>query len=309
MTSVSGNLRDANKRQYISSAQFQNHIFTYSTYMDSSFNTRGRLAINTSATAQNCTAGHILRENGRKLIDGVNPDLVDPTNGYKYTYLVGVIDAATMISGFIDPNSPMFAPFNGDKPAFLNDTGVETKSGYTNLQDEGAPVYTRGDITTLNGDMLATIGNITAAAGNISATVGNVSAGSNVSAGINVTAGSNITASNGNIVATVGSISAGSNMSATNNMTAKKYFVTPIGSGTGTSGSPLQVSAGTANLNGGTPSSQTIYTTAATAGSLIFVTVNNVGPRATSVVPSAGSFVVYSSVNGDASTFYWMIVN
>jgi hypothetical protein len=108
--------------------------------------------------------GAILRENGRKLIKGVNPgdsngELVDGA-GNSYTYLVGVINttADPNVAGFIDPNCSLFAPFNTDKPYFL-DSPDEVVDVTTNPDSQaiGAPVYTNGDITTTAG--LITAGN------------------------------------------------------------------------------------------------------------------------------------------------------
>jgi hypothetical protein len=104
-----------------------------------------------------CPKGHILRENGRKLIKDVNIDLNDPnTIANEYTYLVGVIDttADPAVAGFIDPNCPLFTTFNTDKPYFL-DSPAEAEDAATGLQDIGAPVYTRGDITTTGGRITA----------------------------------------------------------------------------------------------------------------------------------------------------------
>jgi len=115
-------------------------------------------------------------------------------------------------------------------------------------------------------------------------TNGLVSAGTTVTAGLSVTAGTTVT--------------------------AQKYRspATPAGAGsTGTIGSPLTTSCGTANFNGS--SIQTIYSSQITASSLVFITVNNVTPAATSVVPTTGSFIVRSSLPSDSSTFYWFIVN
>jgi hypothetical protein len=110
-----------------------------------------------SNTDADCPKGHILRENGRKLIKGVNIDLNDPnTTANEYTYLVGVIDttADPAVAGFIDPNCPLFTTFNTDKPYFL-DSPAEAEDAATDLQDIGAPVYTRGDITTTAGRITA----------------------------------------------------------------------------------------------------------------------------------------------------------
>jgi hypothetical protein len=74
----------------------------------------------------------------------------------QYSYLVGVIDTTVFpnVAGFIDPNCPFFAPFNTDKPYFL-DSPTEAADASTGLQDIGAPIYTRGDITTTAGDITA----------------------------------------------------------------------------------------------------------------------------------------------------------
>jgi hypothetical protein len=191
MSSIRGDVKDAPRRQYIASGVFNQRIFTYSTYLDASKTTRGSLVVAAAANANNCKAGHILRENGKKLLKDVHPDLVDPNNtSVSYSYLVGVYDSNSFVSGFIDPNCPLFAPFNTDK-SYSNDILTEAVDAATGLTDEGPPVYTRGDIITTNGNMTATIGNITATAGNIVATAGN------------------ITATAGNIAATAGSVTAG----------------------------------------------------------------------------------------------------
>jgi hypothetical protein len=94
-------------------------------------------------------------------------------------------------------------------------------------------------------------------------------------------------------------------MTAGTNMTATKFFTSPKGYGVYSSGSPGTASCGQATLTAG---NATVYTTAATATSMVFVTVNNVTPRTVSAVPAAGSFTVYTGTS-DASTFYWLIVN
>ena len=179
MTSIQAAVKGVPKRQYIATAVFNTNIFTYSTYVDANLQTRGSLTLSAGATAQNSTAGHILRENGKRLHEGVNPDLLDPTSGLKYTYLIGVYDAMTFVNGFIDPNCPLFAPFNTDK-SYSNNPANEVADGYSGLIDEGPPVYTRGTITTTDG--------------NIVASVGSVSAGTSVSATTTVSAGTSVTA-------------------------------------------------------------------------------------------------------------------
>lgn len=120
---------------FISTAAFNTFFYSYSTSINSSLETIGTLAAVTGATAGNCPAGRVLRENGRKLYPGANPGIT--------TYMVGVYDAQTMLSGFIDPNAQVFQIYNTDKPTFLLD-GVEPTLGTT---DQGPSLYTRGDIT------------------------------------------------------------------------------------------------------------------------------------------------------------------
>lgn len=118
---------------YISTATFDTYFFSYSTSINSSFETIGTLGVVTTDPS-NCPAGRVLRENGRKLYPGANPGIT--------TYMVGVYDSQTMLSGFIDPNAPLFQIYNTDKPTYLAD-GVDPTGGQT---DRGPSIYTRGNI-------------------------------------------------------------------------------------------------------------------------------------------------------------------
>ena len=167
MSSASASLQPVPHRQYVSTGVFTNHFFTYT---QTGTTVRGvpifALAVARAGNVNN-PKGHILRENGRKLVKDVNPSLNDPTNtAVQYSYLVGVIDTTVFpnVAGFIDPNCPFFAPFNTDKPYFL-DSPTEAADASTGLQDIGAPIYTRGDITTTAGNILATAGSVTAGNG------------------------------------------------------------------------------------------------------------------------------------------------
>jgi len=99
----------------------------------------GTLSAVVGATAANCPANRILRENGRRLYKDANPGIS--------TLLVGVYDAVSGLSGLIDPNSARFAVYNGDKSVF-QDNGVDPNGG---LVDQGPPIYTRGSVTALGG--------------------------------------------------------------------------------------------------------------------------------------------------------------
>ena len=77
--------------------------------------------------------------------------------------MVGVYDAQTTLSGFIDPNAQVFQIYNTDKPNYLSN-GVEPTLGTT---DRGPSMYTRGDV--LGGGNLDISGNA-AIAGDVTVT-------------------------------------------------------------------------------------------------------------------------------------------
>ena len=127
---------NTSRLSYIACNPFSNNIYTYTTNVNN-FVTRGTLTSFAAGGIANdsvCVAGHVLRENGRKLYPDANPNVT--------TYMVGVYDSQTMLSGFIDPNAPQFAVYNTDKPNFFKD-GVNPATGLT---DHGAPVCTDGSV-------------------------------------------------------------------------------------------------------------------------------------------------------------------
>jgi hypothetical protein len=125
-------------------AAFNNDFFAYTTGRDASYAVTGTLVAVTGATAANCPAGRILRETGRKMYPG---------NAYPgvSTYMVSVYDDQSLLGGFIDPNSPVFAVSNSDKPSYLaNPTNPRTGG----LADAGQPVYTNGGVTMTGGSLI-----------------------------------------------------------------------------------------------------------------------------------------------------------
>jgi hypothetical protein len=278
MSSIAAADKDTPKRQYIAAAAFNTNLFTYSTSLNSQFQTVGSLVVNTAATSGNCAAGTILRENGKKLMAGKNPNLTDPNSAKSYTYLVGVYcSVPPFLSGFIDPNSALFALFSTDKAPQDND-GSEVKDGITGLQDNGVPVYTSGNITTLAGNITATAGNITATAGNITATAGNL-----------------IAPAGGLIIGSAGTI---------------QGYATHATSGQDSTA--LRVGK-VVLLVGGTT---VVEATSCTVNSHVFLTyTTNTGRDNLDLVPyvttSAGYFTITSSSASvaDTSTMNWFIVN
>jgi hypothetical protein len=134
---------------YISTDTFNNNIFSYTVTNGPSpqFKKIGTLAVLSGATSVNCPAGHILRENGKKLYP-------DAHNGVT-TYMVGVFDMLSGLKGYINPNDPMFAPYNTDRPLYQLDS-VYTTSGTT--KNLGPSVLTLGDVT-VGGNLILNSGN------------------------------------------------------------------------------------------------------------------------------------------------------
>lgn len=146
MSSISSASKKQPARQYVSAAPFHNDLFSYTTSYNAFTNvTTGTLSAPIAgANSSTCPAGRILRESGKKLYPGSHVGVT--------TYMVGVIDSASGLAGYIDPNSPVFAVSNNEIPVFFAN-GVDPGPG--GLEDEGQPVYTNGPIVTAGN---ATIG-------------------------------------------------------------------------------------------------------------------------------------------------------
>lgn len=135
-TVTHGNFLNSPRRSYIATSAFNEEFYAYTTTTDpGTYVTSGSLGPVTGATAANCPARRVLRENGRKLYPSAHPGIT--------TYMVGVYDANSGLSGYIDPNDNTFAIYNGDKPNYLAD-GTNPITG---ALDQGAPVVTTGSVT------------------------------------------------------------------------------------------------------------------------------------------------------------------
>lgn len=140
------------RRAYITTTTFQNDIFQYTTTTNpTTFVVTGTLtslATVGTGTAATCPANRILVENGKKLYPSglaiSNNTTYGAPNPGVTTYMVGVYDPGSFLSGFIDPNSKVFAPYNTDKPNYVP-RGVDP-NGNTTI-DQGPPVYTLGSVT------------------------------------------------------------------------------------------------------------------------------------------------------------------
>ena len=180
------------RRSYITTAPFHNEIFQYTASYNSTTNqnegTLTPLSEVGTANATNCPANRVLIETGKKLYPSTvygttagvygtpNTAYASPWPGVT-TFMVGVLDPNTLLSGFIDPNSSIFAIFNSDRPNYVP-RGVDPDSGDV---DEGAPVITLGSVTgntmVAVGDGLAEgVAAITATNGDIVASSGQIRA-------------------------------------------------------------------------------------------------------------------------------------
>jgi len=139
---MSRSVKELSAKSYISTEAYNNNFFTYTitTGPSPQFKKTGALTSVSGATSVNCPAGRILRENGKKLFPGAYPGVTD--------YMVGVFDILNNLSGFIDPNDPVFAPFNGDRPNYLKDS---VNSQAKNL---GAATLTQGSVIC-SGDVIS----------------------------------------------------------------------------------------------------------------------------------------------------------
>lgn len=201
------------RRNYITTSAFNNDFYLYTvTRNPTTYVQTGTLSAVVGATAANCPADRILRENGRRLYKDANPGIS--------TLLVGVYDAVSGLSGLIDPNSARFAVYNGDKSVF-QDNGVDPNGG---TLDQGPPIYTRGTITT-SGGLTVNGGNVVE---KISATTITIPAG-NAAWAINLTAGNiiNVTAVTNSTAATISGGSAGTIFHLVVTSAAAATFVLP----------------------------------------------------------------------------------
>ncbi len=172
-TTSHGNYLQSPRIQYISVSAYHNDIYQYTTSLNpKTFVTTGTLTSLGSlgtATVTNSPANRILRANGKKLYPpglitaNSTVDTVGPYPGVT-TYMVGVYDPVNGLSGYIDPNSQVFAVYNTDKPEYVP-RGINPNGSAV---DQGPPVYSLGlgqFGTNLNvGSYISTGGSITSGA-------------------------------------------------------------------------------------------------------------------------------------------------
>ena len=229
MSSVGSGYTNTSRRSYISTAPFDNDFFNYVFTDIFPVGPVGDLLAVTGADASTCPAGRVLKEVGRKLYPGVDAGVS--------TYLVKVYDDVTFLSGFIDPNSPVFAVYNTDKPNTAGgpplSEGIDPTGG---LDDAGPPVYTNGSVQTnefLSTGTYATIGTNLTVQGHMQSAA-YISTGTSVTAGTTVSANGNVN-TGGYVSTTTGLVSA----SGQNRVALVTNYILD----TGTSGAQLNINA------------------------------------------------------------------
>jgi len=127
ITAESRNYNKQPQKAFITTAPFNTKLFTYTTSLNTSFQTVGSLVVNTAATAGNCPANRVLHANGKTLIPSVNPNVTKP--------YIGVFDSVSGLNGFVDGTDPVFATYDANFP-FQYDSGLQP--AISTLGGEGA---------------------------------------------------------------------------------------------------------------------------------------------------------------------------
>lgn len=138
---IAADARNYNKqpqKAFVTTSAFNTKLFTYSTSVNSSFQTVGSLVVNVAATAANCPENRVLHANGKTLIPGVNPNVTKP--------LIGVFDPVSALNGFIDATDPTFANYDVNFP-FQYNSGLQP--AFSTLGGQGANVRQGTDVGLL----------------------------------------------------------------------------------------------------------------------------------------------------------------
>jgi hypothetical protein len=315
---------------YIATAAFNTYFYSYSTSINARLETIGTLAAVTGANAGNCPMGRVLRENGRKLYPGANPGIT--------TYLVGVYDSQTLLTGFIDPNAGVFQIYNTDKPTYLLD-GVEPTVAST---DRGPSIYTRGNVLG-GGDLdisgngliygdLGVVGDVDVSGNELIhgdlGVVGDVDVSGNELIHGDLGVVGDVDVSGNELIhgdlGVVGDVDISGTL-VVNNTTTHRNHVTlatgdlivstgvfklnesngPAGAGSYDAGNAI---VGQRGFGGST--TITITTTSCLSSSYVFLTLVTGGAAVLRVsAVTAGSFNVSNSAGGTTDTFNWLIIN
>jgi len=135
--SVTRNPKERPMTAFVATSSFVNNFYNYTLSSNpTTFAVTGTLSVVTGATAANCPAGRILKENGRRLYSNANPGIS--------TFMVGVFDPVTGYSGLIDPNASLFQRYTNERAADLAD-GLDYSVG-SGSNHRGDSTYTWGNV-------------------------------------------------------------------------------------------------------------------------------------------------------------------
>ena len=251
-------------------------LFNYTVTFDATtFTNIGRLST-IGVPATSTLQGSILSETGKKLYPVANAGVS--------TFMVSVFDQTSKVTGYINPNSPTFAIFTGDKPPYMGQGVDPGTSGLANL---GNSIYTHGSVIA---DGFGTYSGLLSTGQSL--TVGTTaSIGTWLSTGTFARIGTTLSVGT--------SISSGTVMIAPSTFT-RNLSVSPAGTGA-TAGA---TTIGSATLIGG---ALTINTTAVTASSKIFLTNTSAANVVRLNGTSAG--VSFTVAGTGTDSFNWLIIN
>lgn len=134
-TASHANFNNVPRRSYIAISSYNQDFFGYSlTFNPTTFTNVGVLS-NLNIPATSTLRGSILSETGKKLYPVANTGVS--------TLMVSVYDQTSKVTGFINPNSPIFALFNTDKPPYMGQGVDPGTDGRSNL---GNSLYTHGSV-------------------------------------------------------------------------------------------------------------------------------------------------------------------
>ena len=271
-TASHASLNNVPRKSYIAMSSYTNDFFTYNlSFNNTSFSYVGTLStmgVPVSSTLQ----GSILSETGKKLYPGANAGVS--------TLMVSVFDQTSLMTGFINPNSPAFAIFTTDKPPYMGEGVDPGTDGRNNL---GNSIYTHGSVIA---DGFGTYTGLLSTGQSL--TVG-------TSAKIGTTLSTGTSATIGTTLSVGQSISSGTVVIAPSTMITH-MFVSPVNTGA--------ASVGNGTLAAG---AATITTSAVTANSKIFLT----NTLATNLirVNTINAGVSFTVAGTNVDTFNWLIIN
>ena len=134
-TNSHGSFNNVPRRSYIAMNSYTADLFSYTLTFDATTFTNVGLLSTIGVPATSTLQGSILSETGKKLYPVANAGVS--------TFMVSVFDQTSKVTGYINPNSPTFAIFTGDKPPYMGQGVDPGTSGLANL---GNSIYTHGSV-------------------------------------------------------------------------------------------------------------------------------------------------------------------